>query len=144
MMRVAEATVACLNSLLQSETAAAEAYEQACPRGVDPAVAAPLGRIAQDHQEAVTSLRQHIHYFGGTPDGHSGTAGTFAPTGEAAQKPGNAAVLRAFKEAEEAKVDAYERALQDEDLAEESKMLIRATLLPQTRSHLRVLGGLLG
>jgi hypothetical protein len=55
----------------------------------------------------------------------------------------NPEVLAALKAGEEQTIHAYEEALQDEDLSAPSKVLIRSTLLPQTRLHIPMLDRLI-
>ena len=128
-----------LNELLRGEIAAVETYQQAMEKiGNDPG-AAELRQIHDEHRAAANALRLHIRDHNGTPDHGSGAWGAWAKavTG-VARLFGNSAALKALKEGEEHGIKSYEKALEEKDLPEECKQLIR-TLLPQTRAHLPIL-----
>lgn len=128
-----------LNSLLRGELAATETYQQALEKaGSEPA--ADLRRIHVEHREAANTLRQHVHHVGGKPDQGSGSWGAWAKLVEGTAKLfGNSAALKALKEGEEKGVSDYQDALNDNNLPQECKSLIRTQLLPQTQEHVRML-----
>jgi uncharacterized protein (TIGR02284 family) len=133
-------TVDTLNSLLRGELSATETYQQALAKLGNEPEAAELRRIHREHREAANTLRQHIHSHGGKPDQDSGAWGAFAKTVEGSAKIfGDTAALKALKEGEEHGVKLYEDALEDDELPADCAMLIRGTLLPQTREHVGVL-----
>ena len=137
-------TISRLNSLLRGELAATETYQQAMAKvGNDPG-ADQLRQIHVEHREAANTLRQHVHQHGGKPDQDSGAWGTFAKAVEGTAKLfGNSAALKALKEGEERGMKDYNDALQDPNLPEECKSLIRTRLLPQTQAHIPVLDRLM-
>lgn len=132
-----------LNELLRGEISAVETYQQAMDKiGNDPG-AAELRQIHDEHRSAANALRLHIRDHNGTPDHGSGAWGAWAKAVTGVAKLfGNTAALKALKEGEEHGIKSYETALEDKELPEECKTLIR-TLLPQTRAHLPVLDRLL-
>lgn len=134
-----------LNSLLRGEISATETYQQALSKVGNEPEAAQLQRIHKEHREAANTLRQHVHKLGGQPDQGSGAWGAFAKTVEGTAKLfGNTAAMKALKEGEEHGAKQYESALQDKDLPQECQTLIRGTLLPQQREHIRTLDQLMG
>jgi uncharacterized protein (TIGR02284 family) len=133
-----------LNSLLRGELAATETYQQAMDKAGNENWATELRRLHEEHRAAANALREHIHFHGGKPDQGSGAWGTWAKTVEGTAKLfGNTAALKALKEGEEHGIKSYEDALQDQDLEEDCKTLIRGTLLPRTRSHVPILDGMM-
>ena len=133
-----------LNELLRGEISAVETYQQAMDKiGSDPG-ASELRQLHDEHRNAANTLRQHIHSHDGTPDHGSGAWGTWAKAVTGVAKLfGNTAALKALKEGEEHGIKNYEKALEDKDLPEECKTLIRSQLLPKTRTHVPVLDRLL-
>lgn len=125
------------NGLLRGELAATETYQQAMAKvGKGPGTD-ELRQVHVEHREAANTLRQHIRHLGDKPDQDSGAWGAFAKAVEGTAKIfGNSAAIKALKEGEETGVRDYEDALQDEDIPEEVRMLIRTKLLPQTRAHI--------
>jgi uncharacterized protein (TIGR02284 family) len=133
-----------LNRLLRGEIAACETYQQAMEKAGKEAGVGELRHLHDDHREAANTLRQHIHEHGGKPDQKSGAWGAFAKAVEGTAKVfGNAAAFKALKEGEERGVKDYESALQEKDLPDECKDLIRNRLLPQTRAHVQVIDRIL-
>jgi uncharacterized protein (TIGR02284 family) len=143
-MHSSENTVAYLNSLLRGELAATETYEQALESFKSPVQISELKQVQSEHEQAVTTLRHHIRECGGKPDRSSGAWGAWAKlVAGAAKLLGETVALKALKEGEEQGISDYEKALQEEDLAEASQTLIRNQLLPQTQAHLRKLDELM-
>jgi uncharacterized protein (TIGR02284 family) len=133
-----------LNSLLRGELAATETYQQAMAKVGNEAGASDLRHLRDEHRDAANTLRQHIHGYGGKPDQDSGSWGAFAKAVEGTAKVfGNAAALKALKEGEEHGLKFYQDALQDANLPEDCKSLIRYRLLPQTQAHIPVLDRLM-
>jgi len=133
-----------LNSLLRGELAATETYQQAMAKVHDVPDAEELRRIHHEHWAAANALRQHVHTLGGKADRGSGLWGAFAKTVErAATLIGYASALHALKEGEQHGVKEYRDALIEDRLPSACKEYIRATLLPQTESHVRLLERLL-
>jgi len=143
-MQATQECVGTLNSLLRGELAATETYQQAMEKLKDDPAIGELRTIHVDHRETANTLRQHVHGCGGKPDQGSGAWGTWAKLVEGAAKLfGKTAALKALKEGEEHGVKDYEKALQDGSLPAECQSLIRAQLLPQTRSHITTLDRLM-
>jgi len=133
-----------LNKLLRGELAATETYQQALAKVGDEPGAEELRRLYAEHREAANRLRQHVHRHGGTPEQDSGAWGTFAKAAEGVIKLfGDKAALKGLKEGEEHGVKLYEAALNDNDLADDCKELIRNDLLPRTRAHVPVIDRLM-
>ena len=136
--------VGTLNSLLRGEISAVETYQQAMAKVGQHEGGRELGKIHQEHIDAANILRKHVHDHGGKPDQGSGAWGAFAKAVEGTAKLfGNTAALKALKEGEEQGVSSYENALEDDDLPQDCKDLIRTSLLPQTRNHILTLDRLM-
>jgi hypothetical protein len=143
-MNSTQNTVERLSALLHGEIAAVQTYQQAMKKVGGGPDAAELREIAEDHREAVSSLRRRVTTAPDRPDAGSGAWGAFARVLEgAAQHFGNAVALRALREGEERGVGDYENALKDETLDAPSRALIAITLLPRTRNHVRTLDRLM-
>jgi len=143
-MQATQKGIACLNSLLRGELSATETYQQALAKVDGGAGTTELRRLHDEHRDAANTLRQEIHQFGGKPEQGSGAWGAFAKAIEGTAKLfGQTAALKALKEGEEHGIKDYENSLQEKDLPEEAKTLIRTQLLPQTRAHVPVLDRLM-
>jgi hypothetical protein len=137
--------VTALNSLLRGEMAALETYVQAVEKlGSESGPgAAELRRLQLDHRDAADSLWHHIEQHGGEPSKGAGAWGAFAKAVEGTAKLlGNQAALKALKEGEEHGLKEYQKALEDKDLADDCKALVRG-LLARQREHLVTLDRLL-
>ncbi len=129
-----------INGLLRGELAAVETYKQALAKLGDAPGALELRRIEAEHRQAVHLLRQQLKRRDGAPDTNSGAWGVWASAVEGTAKLlGNAVALKALKQGEEYGAASYEKALEDENLDDECKMLLTSTLLPQTRAHVPIL-----
>src|SRR5262245_51282031 len=129
-----------LNGLLRSELSAIETYQEALPALADQTAAAELRGIHADHRENAFTLRKYINEFGGKPVDNSGAWGAFAKTvAGMAGLFGGSIALQALKEGEKRSLQSYERALTGDHLPNECVMLIRETLVPQTRAHIAAL-----
>src|SRR5262245_40067670 len=132
--------VSSLNGLLRGEISATETYDQALERDDSDGISATLRHIRVEHHQAVQALRDHIHCLGGEPATTSGSWGTIAKAVEgAATLLGPNTTLNALCQGEKQGVAEYERAATDPHLPSECQTLIRATLLPQTRTHVATL-----
>ncbi len=133
-----------LNSLLRGEISATETYQQAMAKVHEEPDADELRQIHREHRAAANGLRQHIHGVGAQPDHGSGIWGTFVKALEGtATLLGNSVALHALKEGEIHGVREYRNALAADEVPEKCREYIRATLLPQTENHVRVLERLL-
>jgi uncharacterized protein (TIGR02284 family) len=133
-----------LNSLLRGELAATETYQQALAKLRDSREAIELRRAHRDHRTAANELRKLVHDHAAQPDQDSGVWGTFAKLVEGTAKLfGPIAALKALKEGEEQGLSDYQAALSDGSLPADAESLVRATLLPQTQEHIRMLDRLM-
>src|SRR5262245_19350867 len=118
-------TIDTLNSLLRSEVAALETYQQALEKLAGEPAGTQLLGIHRNHQEAANALREHIYRFGGCPDPDAGSRGAFANAVEmAGESFGMAMALQGLKEGELFAARSYEGALLDQDLPAECQLLI--------------------
>ncbi len=144
MASATETTTDTLNSLLRGELSAVETYRQAEQKFHGEYEEANLQRLEYEHQQAVDQLRRHVHMKGGQAAENSGAWGVFAQLVEGSAKIfGKAAALKALKEGEEIGIGDYESALKNESLPSECRSLIRDTLLPRCRQHLKNLDQLM-
>jgi hypothetical protein len=129
-----------VNTLLRGEIAAVETYDQAIRKFDDHPAGRELWDVREEHNRAVTALRDQVRGFGGEPADRSGTWGAFAiaVTG-AAKVIGPQTVLAALKQGEEHGTREYLDALDNPEIADECRFLIRADLLPRCHAHVAVL-----
>ena len=133
-----------LNSLLRGELAATETYQQAIQKLKNSKEAAELRSAHVDHRTAANEIRKLIHGHAADPDQDSGVWGAFAKLVEGtANLFGPMAALKALKEGEERGLADYEDALNDGALPADAETLVRSTLIPQTREHIRMLDRLM-
>jgi hypothetical protein len=134
-----------VNALLCGEIAAVESYDQAIPKfDADPAVG-ELSAVRGEHLRAVVALRNLVRGFGGEPAEGPGSWGTFAVAVTGAAKViGPRAVLAALKQGEEHGTQEFLDALDNPEIADECRFLIRAELLPKCHAHMALLERLAG
>jgi hypothetical protein len=133
-----------LNDLLKGERSAVETYGQALDKLGAQASLRDLGRISEEHRQAVKLLERCIDERGGKPVSSSGAWGSWAQTVEGTAKVfGTKAALKALKEGEEHGIGQYEQAAQDSKLDADTRTLISTTLVPQTRMHVSMLDRLM-
>jgi hypothetical protein len=131
-----------LNSLLKGEQFALETYEQVVSKlgPESKREANELRGFNTDHRDAVTLLRRQIELHRGQPASGSGPLGAWARTVVAsAQILGDESALKALKEGEEHGLKLYEEALSENKLDPDCEEVVRSTLLPRTRAHVREL-----
>jgi uncharacterized protein (TIGR02284 family) len=137
-------SISAVNALLRGELSATETYQQALQKLNKGPAADHLWRIHHEHREAANTLRQEVHRLGGKPDQNSGAWGAWAKLVEGTAKLlGETAALKALKEGEGYGLKSYEAALADETIPDETKALIRSSLLPSTREHIAALDRLI-
>ena len=125
------------NKLLRGELSAIETYTQAIDKFAPDAGGSPLEGIRADHVANAGSLRKLVGECGEEPATSSGPWGSFATTVEGvATLLGESPALMILQQGEEHGIREYEEALDDDDLSESVKDLIRETLLPAQREHL--------
>ena len=129
-----------LNELLQGELSAVETYKQALKSVSDEPGAKDLKAALSNHESAVKSLNDQVKKAGGTPTTSSGAWGTWAATVTGTAKVlGDQAALKALKEGEEHGIKEYKEALEDEDVPESTKKIIRDKFLPNQQAHIHTL-----
>lgn len=127
------------NGLLRGERSAIETYDKAIASfGAE---APPeLNRIRDEHVDAAVMLEENVTSMGGTPDLEAGPWGAFAATVQgAANVLGKNTALEALQTGERTGKRDYEKALEDEEVMDECKNMIRANLLPRVTEHISVL-----
>lgn len=128
------------NRLLRGELSAVEAYNRAIAkfsyeRNVD-----RLMDIREDHVLAAKRLSTEIGRLGGLPTSDSGAWGTFVQAIQGtANLFGENSAIHTLQRGERHGINEYLEVLEDEEIPEESKELIRAELLPKASEHLDVL-----
>lgn len=138
-----------LNSFLRGEIAAAETYRMAIGKIAEDqldSVAANVGLlqgIQEEHQRAVTSLRDRIAELGGEASDSSGVWGAWANSVQGTMNLfGDASALKSLKEGEEHGLKDYQSGLDDVDAS--SKQLIQNQLIPAQQKHVTLLNQLIG
>lgn len=108
-----------------------------------PAWAPTFERIKRDHESAAEKLRARVLALKGTPDASAGAWGGWAELvakGSAAL--GDGAARDALRIGEQHGVSEYDEALASAKVDDETKSLIRGTLLPLAKEHVRALEAL--
>lgn len=125
------------NRLLRGERSAIETYDKAIEKYGDKPVLTDLRRIREEHADAVAKLESNVLSMGGTPDTGSGAWGAFANTVQStANLFGAGSAIEALESGEEAGASDYKYALEDDEVMDSCKGLIRNSLLPQTEAHI--------
>jgi len=125
-----------LNSLLRGELSAIESYDQALEKYPDEPAIAELRLIRREHFNVSCQLRDQIRAYGGDPAESSGAWGVFAAAVTGTAKTlGWKSALAALKQGEEHGINSYESALDNEEIAQECRDMIRGELLPMCRQH---------
>lgn len=127
------------NGLLRGERSAIETYDKAISSfGAE---APPeLKRIRAEHVDAAVMLEENVISMGGTPDLEAGPWGAFVNTVQgAADALGKNTALESLQTGERTGKRDYEKALEDDDVMEDCKNMIRANLLPRVTEHIGVL-----
>lgn len=131
------------NSLLRGELSAVETYQQAIEKFQDDPELSALEQILADHEGSVVELRRHLAEMGAEPSTGSGAWGGFAKAVEGSAKLfGESPALTALAAGEEHGIDEYREALDNPDVMEEIKTVIRARLLPALNEHVATLARL--
>jgi hypothetical protein len=132
--------VEAVNALLRGEISAVQTYDQAIRKFDDHPAGRALWGVREEHSRAVSALRDRVRGFGGEPADSSGTWGAFATAVTGAAKViGPQTVLAALKQGEEQGTQEYIEALDNPEIADECRFLIRAELLPKCHAHVAVL-----
>ncbi len=125
------------NSLLRGEISAVETYGQAIDKFSDETEVVILKEIRDDHRRAVAYLRDRVHSLHGLAETSSGTWGTTTKAIQAtANFFGEDSAIRSLQQGEELGQQAYQSAINDPDLEEETRLLVRDRLLPLVNQHI--------
>ncbi len=128
------------NSLLRGELSAVETYSKAIEKYPATPVTAELTRIQTEHREASNKLAANIREMGGVPDTDSGAWGVFAKSVQgAANLFGADSAIESLQRGEEHGRNDYRDALENEDVMDSCKRLIRNELLPKVDNHIKIL-----
>jgi uncharacterized protein (TIGR02284 family) len=132
-----------LNKLVRGELSAVDSYDTAIKRYGSETGGDELRRIREDHVQSVGALKGMVTRAGGTPATSAGLWGDIAKAVEGTAKLiENDAAFKVLKEGEEHGIREYESALNDKDVSEDDKKVIRDTLLPKLREHVSALDAL--
>ncbi|HSI87279.1 MAG: DUF2383 domain-containing protein [Candidatus Methylacidiphilales bacterium] len=128
------------NSLLRGELSAIETYSMAIHTYVGEPEAITLEKIRSEHIESANLLRQNVKAMGGEPDHNSGAWGAFAKTVQGtANMLGERTAIQVLLQGEEHGRNAYNAALENEDVMAECKDMISSILLPRIHHHIAAL-----
>ena len=134
-----------LNTMLRGELSAVETYDQGLGKfdqGHEEA-RTELTRIRGEHQANVATLQGLVRQHGGEPSTGSGPWGSFTQAVVAGAKLlGPQTTLSALKTGEEHGINDYQHVLDNPRVGEPVKALIRDTMLPAAREHVRSLDAL--
>lgn len=130
-------SIAICNKLLRGELAAVETYGQAIMKYDTSPDADELRRIRLEHSRAAQLLSANVRAMGGHPTPDSGAWGLFVSAVQGtANLLGEDSALESLKQGEELGRQDYEDALQDENVMENFRILIRTELLPPVMKHI--------
>jgi rubrerythrin len=136
-MKQNDTIISTIHALLRGELSAIETYTQAIKKFGNNTGDSILESIREDHEASADALREVIGESGEAAITSSGPWGTFATAVEGvATLFGESPALVALQHGEVHGISEYEKALEDEDLDESVKWLIRDELLPALREHL--------
>ncbi len=124
------------NNLLQGELSAIETYNKAIEKFADEPEIDQLREIRNEHTQSAVRLRENIVGMGGTPERESGAWGAFAKSVQAtADFFGENSALWALRQGEEYGRGLYESALEDPNVMDDCKHMIRTELFPRLDRH---------
>jgi bacterioferritin (cytochrome b1) len=129
----------CLRRLLQGEISAIEAYSRALAKVRSRSGASDLRRMMQDHSTIAKRLEERILALGLAPGGDEGDSDWARLAVEAARSHGEHDLLETLVLGEQAGIEEYKDALDDESLDNASKQVIRSAVLPRHREHVSTL-----
>lgn len=135
-----EECISTCNSLLRGELSAVETYGKAIEKYPASPVTSELTRIQSEHREAANKLATNVREMGGVPDTDSGAWGVFAKSIQgAANLFGADSAIESLQRGEEHGRSDYRDALENEDVMDSCKKLIRNELLPNVDNHIKIL-----
>jgi uncharacterized protein (TIGR02284 family) len=117
-----------INSVLQSEIAAVETYEQALQKIDDPVAQPDLLAAQKSHAFRAEKLKEAVSLLGGEPELSSGVKGVFAKTAEGtASLFGEKAAIAVLEDGEDRNLEEYEKLMNEpeEDLQEIAKFMLK-------------------
>jgi len=128
------------NGLLRGELSAVETYGQAIEKYAGSPVTEELRRIRADHSRSANWLSANVREMGGVPEKNSGTWGLFATAVQgAANLFGRDSAIESLQRGEEAGRKDYQKALLDDEVMADCKLMIREDLLPPVIEHINSL-----
>ena len=128
------------NKLLRGELSAIETYGKAIEKYSSKPVTPELTRIQSEHRQSATTLAANVREMGGEPETDSGAWGTFANAVQsAANLFGAESAIESLQRGEEHGRDDYQDALEDDNVMDVCKTMIRTELLPRVTNHIAVL-----
>ena len=130
-------TIAICNKLLRGELSAVETYGQAIMKYDSLPDADQLRRMRFEHSQSAKILSENVRAMGGRPTPDSGVWGLFVSAVQGtANLIGEECALESLKQGEELGRQDYENALNDTEVPEEFRALIRNELLPSVVRHI--------
>jgi hypothetical protein len=136
-----------ISGLLKDELSAAQTYQQILDKLKEQAALGDtesLFPIYENHKSAASCLQTQILELGGTPSQDTGAWGAWTKiVMGSANLLGKQAALMILQEGEKTGVVDYEQAMLDQELPWDFRSLIETKLLPDQRSHIRILDRLL-
>ncbi|MBC7979462.1 MAG: DUF2383 domain-containing protein [Armatimonadetes bacterium] len=128
------------NSLLRGELSAVETYEKAIEKYPSIPITPELTRIQTEHRLSADRLTANVREMGGTPETDSGAWGAFANTVQnAANLFGTESAIESLQTGEKHGRSDYMDALEDKNVMDACKIMIRTELLPRVENHIEVL-----
>lgn len=125
------------NSLLRGEISAVETYRKAIEKYPDTPATSELIRIQSEHSKSVNRLAGNVRDMGGIPDNDSGAWGVFTKAVQSsANLLGAESAIESLQRGEEHGRNDYHSALDNEDVMDTCKALIREELLPRVENHI--------
>lgn len=125
------------NDLLRGELSAIETYSDTIDKYADEPEAMILRTIRAEHIDSANRLRKNVNAMGGEPDLSSGAwGGVTGAIQSTANFFGESSALASLKQGEEIGRSMYEKALENDDVIEDCRALIRSSLLPRISSHI--------
>lgn len=128
------------NKLLRGELSAIETYGKAIEKYPSTPVTSELTRIQSEHRQSANTLTANVREMGGEPETDSGAWGAFAKAVQsAANLFGAESAIESLQKGEKHGQDDFEDALENDDVMDVCKTMIRTELLPRVVRHIEVL-----
>jgi hypothetical protein len=140
-----EYSIEVCNRLLRVERSASEIYGNAIRKFATKLHISQLVRIQREHEYAAEILEEHIRRIGGAPDSGLSAWGEIAHAMQSAVSlVGAYSAVQLLQTGEEIGERNYRDALEDEQVTDECKAMIRGELLPEAEEHILALKALQG